>query len=169
MVRDAARVVRVVVAGFAGAAALLVGARARFLGTASSAVVFSLSSLEMSSLLRFFARVADVSLVIVDLIFGLVAGFGIFADAFAEGAFGAVRVLRAAGTVAPAALVTTAALVGAGVMVPAPERSSTRETCLLLDGIRLTRRSRRDCRLAHCASHWARSFSFRASTGRSDQ
>lgn len=62
MVREAARVVREVGTGLVTIGAFCVAALTRFLGIASSAVVFSLSSLEISSLLRFFARVADVSL-----------------------------------------------------------------------------------------------------------
>lgn len=173
LVREAARVVRVVAAaaaGLAAAGALAVAALTLFLGTASSAA-FSLSSLDTSSLPRFFPRVVLFSLVTVGLGAALVAtGFGAgFASSlgaadFDEEAVGAVRVLLVAGAEVDAdadagAFFAGAALAGADFVGTEASRRSIRGVWRLVGGMRLTRRSRRDRRLAHWASHWARSFS----------
>ena len=73
LVREAARVVRVLAAGLVAAGALGATVLVLFLGTASSAA-FSLSSLEISSLPRFFVRVDLVSLATLGLIVGFVTG-----------------------------------------------------------------------------------------------
>lgn len=126
LVREAARVVRVVAAGAFGAAALTL-----FLGTASSAA-FSLSSLDISSLPRFFPRADFVSLVAVG--FGaalMTAGFGIdFGSSVGaagcdEVAVCAVRVLRVgAGT---GAFFAGAAFAGVDFAGSDVLRSSTRD------------------------------------------
>lgn len=148
-----------------------VAALARFLGTANSA--FSLSSLDNSSLVRFLARVELVSLVSVALIVGLVgarlgaalgASLGVTAlDVVVVVVAGAARVFRAVFAGAAAFLVGTV-FVEVEEAGSAALRSSVRGSWRLVGGMRLTRRSRRDWRLAHCASHCACSFSLRAST-----
>ena len=98
------------------------------------------------------------------------AGFGAgFASSlgaadFDEEAVGAVRVLRVAGAdvdadVEAGAFFGGADLAGADFVGTEASRRSTRGVWRLVGGMRLTRRSRRDRRLAHWASHWARSFS----------
>lgn len=82
---------------------------------------------------------------------------------------GAVRVLRVAGAGAGAGadvfLVTVVLVAGAGAATGCAGadalRRSSSVVCRVTVGMRLTRLSRRDCRLAHCASHCARSFSLR--------
>lgn len=143
-VREAARVVRVVGAVLVAAAGLWVAALALFLGTASSAA-FSLSSLDNSSLLRFFARVAFGSLVSVALPAGAVA------MAFVAGAagldvvvvVGVVRGLRVAGAGA-GAFFAVAAFTGAASAILDASSRSIRDIWRLVAGMRLTRRSRRD-------------------------
>jgi hypothetical protein len=155
--REAARVLRVA-AGLAGATVF-----ARFLGTLSSS--FSLSP---SSEGRFFPRVVFGA--------GFEAGFG--ASFFAAGA-GAVRVLRVA-AVGAVGRVGTGVGAGADAMAGAGAATGAGTTCFfagtaltglaagsaasrrsmsfmlrLLAGMRLTRRSRRDRRLATWASHMA--------------
>jgi hypothetical protein len=169
--RDAARVERVVgAAGLAAAGAFSFEAVAltRFLGTSSSA--FSLSSLEISSLPRFLVRVA------VAVCFGAgfaAAGFCLGAVVFVVVVAGAARVLRVAGAGAgadaffAAAVFVDVALVLAGLGAGARgARSSTSGIWRLVAGMRLTRRSRRERRLAAWASIIARSLSTRASTVR---
>jgi hypothetical protein len=83
----------------------------------------------------------------------------------------ALRVLRVAGAGAAAFFVTAAVLTlvvgGAGAGSPMYSasvlRSSRSVVWRVTTGMRFTRRSRRDCSEAHCASHCARSFSTRAS------
>jgi len=158
-VREAARVARVVAVGFAAACAFGAGPLARFLGTASSAAAFSLSSLDISSLARFFARVELVSLVMVDFTAGLVATRLVASLSSSLGAaaccvlvVGAARVLRVVAAGAAAFLDGTA-LAAADVVGSVPLRRSVRGSWRLVGGMRLTRRSRRDWRLAHWASH----------------
>jgi hypothetical protein len=147
---EAARVLR---AAGTGAAAGLVVVLTRFFGTLSSS--FSLSP---SSDGRFLPRV---------VVFG--AGFG---AAFA----GTALVFRAAGCVAVRAGTGARAAFGAASLFvgedfatftgPLADGSSSSERLMvrLLLGMRLTRRSRRDRRLATWASHMATSFSPRAFT-----
>ena len=158
--REVARVVLAAGALLAATGAGFWGAvRTRFLVTSSA---FSLSSLDSSSLDRFLPRV------VVCLGAGL-AGAGLVAAALLAGA---ARVLRAVvagggGCFLMVVLAGAAGLAGAGfeaAVVVAGARSSERGSCRLVAGTRLTRLSRRDRRLAHCASHIARNFSFRALT-----
>jgi hypothetical protein len=179
-VREAARVARVVVV--VGAAGFWTGAGAaltRFFGAGSSA--FSLSSEDISSLLRFLARVVLVAfayagvglLVLADLGRSSVADAGAAAEEVAMAFVGAaVRVLRAAGGFVVAFLAAVAVFAmgagagaGAGFVVAgaAAFRSSRTVVCRVTLGMRLTRRSKRDCIEAACALHCARSFSMRAS------
>ena len=84
---------------------------------------------------------------------------------------GAARVLRVAGAGAGGAFLVGAALTGAGAGAglaggDGGVRSSMSGIWRLVAGTRFTRRSRRERRLAHCASHIARSFSLRAWTFR---
>jgi hypothetical protein len=137
----------------------------RFLGTGSSA--FSLSSLDISSLLRFFARVVFVAFAYAGVGFvGLGAGADLgrsseakagaaadIATAFVGAAF---RVLRMAGAGAVALLVGAAVLAvvvvaGADCAVAgaAALRSSRSVVWRVTTGMRFTRRSRRDCNEAH--------------------
>jgi len=141
---EAARVV-LVAGALATGAGFDVAVRALFL-TASA---FSLSSLEISSLDRFLPRAA-------------VFGAGLAGAGFGAGLLlvGAARVLRAAAGAGTAFLVT----MGLGSTFSAGARSSMMGIWRLLAGMRLTRRSRRDCREAHCASHMALNFSLRALT-----
>lgn len=80
---------------------------------------------------------------------------------------GAVRVLRVAGAGAGADvfLATVVLVAGAGAATGCAGadalRRSSSVVCRVTVGMRLTRLSRRDCRLAHCASHCARNFSLR--------
>jgi hypothetical protein len=150
---------------------------------------FSLSSPETSSLLRFLARVFFVSLAYAGtrlLVVVFAGSSGAEAEAGAREDVGIaleevealvlVRVLRVAGAFA-AAFVDAAVAFGLGAVSGDAAvtglitsagadacRSSRRVVWRVTTGMRLTRRSRRDCILAHCASHWARSFSQRAST-----
>lgn len=184
--RDAARVdLTAGAAVFETAAcfAVVVAARTLFFGTSRS--TFSLSSLAASSLLRFFPRVevvgTDFEGACLDT--GLVVGLGAGAARAVAGrdvvvAAGAARVFGAgAGAVTGAGagaaffavvfLVGTA-LAGAGAGLATGggggARSSMSGICRFVAGTRFTRRSRRDWRLAHWASHMARSFSLRALT-----
>lgn len=85
---------------------------------------------------------------------------------------GAARVLREAGAGAGAdVFLGGAVLFGAGAVAVATGcagadalRRSSSVVWRVTVGMRLTRRSRRDCMLAHCASHCARSFSLRESS-----
>jgi hypothetical protein len=150
---EAARVLRAAGAGALVGATGFVVAFARFFGTLSSS--FSLSP---SSDGRFFPRVV------------------VFGAAFVAAFAGAALVFRAAG--GTAARTGTGARTGAGAVsffageglvtltgaAVEGSRSSTRLMFRLLLGMRLTRRSRRDRRLATWASHIATSFSPRALT-----
>jgi len=125
--------------------------RARFLVTSSA---FSLSSLDISSLDRFAERLAVRSL----------GATGMVAAALLAGAARVLRAVVAGGGcfLVVVGLAGAASLVGAGfdaVVVAAGARSSAKGSCRLVAGTRLTRLSRRDRRLAHCASHMARNFS----------
>lgn len=141
---DAALVLLVVAAGLPGA---VVGF-ARFLGTFSSS--FSLSP---SSDGRFLPRA--------------ILGTGLGA-----GLAGTARVLRATAVVAAGArigavVVPSAISFLAGNFAVAGMDASRRSMSFILRlllGMRLMRRSRRDRRLATCASHMATSFSLRALT-----
>ena len=152
---EAARVLRAAAVGAddGGCAAGFAVAFARFFGTLSSS--FSLSP---SSDGRFFPRGAALGAV-------LAAAF-----------VGAALVLRAAGWVVvrlgvgtttgagTVSFLTGEDLVGFAGTLVIGSRSSKRLMLRLLFGMRLTRRSRRDRRLATCASHMAVSFSPRALT-----
>jgi hypothetical protein len=167
--RDAARVVLAVAGLVAGAAGFCAGARTRFLETSRAA--FSLSSLDNSSLLRFLPRVK-----VVGLAAGLEATGLAAVDLLGAVLARAVRVLAVAVVVVEivaeagaffvgAAFVDATDLVGAGFGARiAGVSSSTSGIWRLVVGMRLTRRSRRDRRLAHCASHCARNFSWRVLT-----
>lgn len=151
-------------------AALVVRARgagaalALFLGMLRSPL-FSLSSAEMSSLFRLTPRVDFGAAFATTFDSGFAgAGFG------AATAGAAVRVRRAgAGAdslVSFASFASRAFLIAAGFWdAAAGSRISMSLVLRLLLGTRLTRRSMRDRRLAHCASDMATSFSFRALTG----
>jgi hypothetical protein len=144
--REAARVVLAVAAGLAtGTGAFCTGARTRFLGTSRAA--FSLSSLDISSLPRFLPREV------------VCLGIGFVAVGFATVLVGAavvaaVRVLRVAGAGAAFFLVIAAfagaalAVVGLGARLGGAS-SSESGIWRFVAGTRLTRRSRRDRRLAH--------------------
>lgn len=176
--RDAVRVARVVGAdGLAatGCFAVVVAARTRFLGTARSAETFSLSSLATSSLLRFLPRVEVVGTDLEGacLATGLVAGFGAALAVPGRDVVvlaGAALVLRAGAGAGAGAFLVGAALTGVGAGFAGDggdgARSSISGIRRFVAGTRFTRRSRRDRRLAHCASHIARSFSLRALTVR---
>ena len=150
----------------------------RFFGTGRSA--FSLSSPDISSLLRFLARVVFVGCAYVGVGLALAAGFArLMSGEEVAGAeelvgiefVGAARVLREAGAgagadvfLAAAVLVVGAGAVATGCAGADALRRSSSVVWRVTVGMRLTRRSRRDCMLAHCASHCARSFSFRESS-----
>jgi len=174
LVRDAARVDRTVAVGAEGFRAIVL---VRFLGTGRSVFSLSspaLSSPDISSLLRFLARVFFVALAYAGVgLVALAAGLtrsskedaGLEEEPVAALVGAAVRALRVA--------VAVAFLVGAGFAGGAATttggagaetlRSWRSVVWRVTTGMRLTRRSRRDCILAHCASHWARNFSVRES------
>jgi hypothetical protein len=140
------------VARGAGAAFVL------FFGTVNSAL-FSLSSAEMSSLVRLVPRTGFGATLEAALA-------GLFAAGWPVAAVGVGRVRRVpcdgtitAGSFAFLAGTGFGATIGAG-----GSRISIILVVRLMLGTRLMRRSRRDRRLAHCASHMARSLSFREVT-----
>lgn len=167
LARDVARVALVDVAR-TGAALIL------FFGTAMS-VLFSLLSVDNSSLPRLrlvvflvvagcFEAAADNALAVM----AAAAATRVFrAAAVVYGGDdlpgGVVQVGFVSAAFAAGALRTTAfdgaAVERAGLVVPAALSRFTSGICRIVAGIRLTRLSRRDRRLAHCASHIARSFS----------
>lgn len=178
LVRDPARVERVVpVAVFSAFSVFSVAALGatflvRFLGTGSSE--FSLSSPDISSLLRFFARAVLVALAYVGTVLVVL---GLEVDLMRtsgedagreEGALGtALRGLRPAvpvpavflvAAVVVVAVVVVAVVVvtlvgGAGAVIGCTGADALRRLASVVwrvtIGMRLTRRSRRDCILAH--------------------
>lgn len=92
-----------------------------------------------------------------------------FATRFEGGGAGATRARDAAVFFWVVDLAIRAGAIGA--CVADEEGVATAMSCRsgawrLVGGMRLMRRSRRDCSEAHWASHWARSFSLRASTAK---
>lgn len=107
------------------------------------------------------ARVARVVVVVV------VEVEAVAATRFEWAGAGAARPLDAAVFFWAVAFVTLADATGAcdaDEEGPATAMSCRSGAWRLTGGMRLMRRSRRDCNEAHWASHWARSFSLRAST-----
>lgn len=149
-----------------------------FFFAAPRSALFSLSSAEISSLLRFSVR-AEV----LGATFGAAFVVVVFVVAFVVPVVAVAArtrfVLGAAAGAADGAGARTGTATGGITTVTASGSSVlTGDACLggggsrmsiilvvrLLLGTRFTRRSRRDLRLAHCASHMARSFSLRAET-----